>query len=161
MSRKIMDITTPDMSGALGELKEALTRSHTASPIDLGWMDSSPSRTSDNSDEEDIYIYKVMSRGRVAERFERHLILSSMTDIEIKLSSSLSGSTGFLYGSYDRQLGRVRTVDPADRCQWARNCQQDICWRKPTENDYSVVGRVPAAARYCIQVQHYLLRGYP
>ncbi|KAK6988457.1 hypothetical protein R3P38DRAFT_2804511 [Favolaschia claudopus] len=31
-----------------------------------------------------------------------------MTDIEIKLSSSLSGSTGFLYGSYDRQLGRVR-----------------------------------------------------
>ncbi|KAK6991525.1 hypothetical protein R3P38DRAFT_3438812 [Favolaschia claudopus] len=39
MSRKIMDITTPDMSGALGELKEALTRSHTASPIDLGWMD--------------------------------------------------------------------------------------------------------------------------
>ncbi|KAK6971831.1 hypothetical protein R3P38DRAFT_3438822 [Favolaschia claudopus] len=39
MSRKIMDITTPDMSSALGELKEALTRSHTASPIDLGWMD--------------------------------------------------------------------------------------------------------------------------
>ncbi|KAK6978264.1 hypothetical protein R3P38DRAFT_3119258 [Favolaschia claudopus] len=39
MSRKIMDTPTPDMSGALGELKEALTRSHTASPIDLGWMD--------------------------------------------------------------------------------------------------------------------------